>query len=52
MQMEQLRAFHFLHLAEDAHELFDVVSVERAEIADIHSLEDVLLVRDGTLYGI
>ena len=52
VQMEQLRSFHILHLSEDAHQLLHVVAVEWAEIAYVHALEDVLLVRDGTLDGI
>ena len=52
MQMQQLRSFHVLQLLENTHQLLDVVSVERPEVADVHAVEDVLLMGDGALDGI
>ena len=43
VQMEQLRAAHILDLSQDAHQFHHVVTVKRAEIADVHALENVLL---------
>ena len=48
VQVEQFRTLHVLQLAEQSHQFLDVVSVERSEVADVHALEDVLLMRDGT----
>ena len=43
VQMQQLRSFHLFQLAQRAHELHHVVSVEGSEIPYVHPLEDVLL---------
>ena len=43
MQVEQLRTFHFLELLQQSYHFLDVMTVERTEVSDIHSLEDVLL---------
>ena len=52
VQVQQLRSLHVLQLSQDAHQLLDVVAVERPEVADVHALEHVLLVRDGRLDGV
>jgi hypothetical protein len=52
VQMQQLGALHVLELPEQAHHLLDVVPVEGSEVADVHTLEDVLLMADGTLDGV
>ena len=52
MQVQQLRAFHVLHLPKDAHQLLHVMSVKRSEITDVHALKDVLLLGNDTLEGI
>ena len=52
VQVQQFRTSHVLNLSEDAHEFLDVMPVEGSEVSDVHSLEDVLLVRDGTLQGV
>ena len=49
VQVQQLRTAHVLDLPEYAHQFLDVMSVEGAEVAYVHALEDVLLMRDGTL---
>ena len=43
MKMQQLRTFHVLQLSENAYQFLDIMSIVRAEIADIHALEDILL---------
>ena len=52
MQVQQLRTLHVLQLTQDAHNLFDVMTIERTEVADVHTLEDVLLMTDGALDSI
>ena len=49
VQVQQLRPFHVLQLAQYAHQLLHVVAVEGSEVAYVHAVEDVLLVRDGAL---
>ena len=41
--MQQLRTFHFLELLQQSYHLLDIMPVERTEVSDIHSLENVLL---------
>ena len=43
MQVEQLRTFHFLELLQQSYYFLDVMTVERTEVSDVHSLKDVLL---------
>ena len=50
--MQQLRTLHVLYLTENAHKLSDIIAVEGTEVPDVHSLENVLLMADGTLQGI
>ena len=50
--MQQLGAFHVLHLPQHAHELLHVVAVERPEVAYVHALKDVLLMRQRALQGV
>ena len=52
VQMKQLRPAHILELAQHAHHLFHVVPVERTEIANVHSLKDILLMAQRTLQRI
>ena len=50
--MEQLGALHVFELAQQAHHLLHIVAIERSEVADVHALEDVLLMTDGALDGV
>ena len=50
--MQQLGTSHLLQLPQHPNQFLHVVTVERTEVAYVHSLEDVLLVRDGTLQGV
>jgi len=43
MQVQQLRTLHVLKLFEHSRHFLHVMTVERSEVADIHTLEDVLL---------
>ena len=52
VQVQQFGTLHALHLFQDAYQCFYVVAVERPEVADVHTLENVLLVRDGRFHGI
>ena len=52
MQVQQFRTLHVLQLTQDAHYFLDVMTVKRTEVADIHTLEDVLLMTDGALDSI
>ena len=52
VQVQQLRTLHVLHLSENTYQLLHVMSIEWTEVANVHTLEDVLLVRDGTLKSI
>ena len=52
VQVQQLGSFHALHLSQDAYQCFHVVAVEGPEVADVHALEDILLVRDSRFHGI
>ena len=52
MQMQEFRSAHVHQLAQDAHEVDDIIAVEGSEVPDVHSLEDILLMADGTLQRI
>ena len=52
MQVQQLGASHVLNLSEDAHQLHHVVAVERPKVADVHAIENILLMRDGALQSV
>ena len=52
VQMEQLRTFHILQLTEQAHDFLHIMTVKGTEVTDVHALEDILLMRDGTFHGI
>ena len=52
MKMQKLWTFHRLQLSEDTYQFFYVMTIERTEIADVHAIEDVLLVGNGTLDSI
>ena len=43
MQVQQLRTLHVLKLFEHSRHFLHVMTIERSEVADIHTLEDVLL---------
>ena len=49
VQMKQLRPFHVFELLQHTHNFNDVVPIERAEIADVHAFEHVLLMAQRTL---
>ena len=49
VQMKQLRPFHVFELLQHTHNFNDVVAIERAEIADVHAFEHVLLMAQCTL---
>lgn len=52
MQVQEFRTFHVLYLAEYPNKFYDIVSVERSEIPYVHTLEDILLMADGTLQSV
>ena len=52
VQVEQLGALHVLQLPQHPHDVLHVVAVERTEVADVHALEDVLLVAQCRLQGV
>ena len=52
VQMEQFWTFHVLQLPQDTHQFFDIMTVKRAEITDVHTLENILLVGDGRFQGV
>ena len=52
VKVEQLGATHILQLFEYAHSLAHIVAVERSEVANIHTLKHVLLMRESRLQGI
>ena len=43
VQVKQFRTAHILQLSKNTHQFNDVVAVERSEITDVHTLENVLL---------
>ena len=43
MDMEQLGTLHIFYFFQDTCQIIDIVSVNRTEIADIHSFEHILL---------
>ena len=47
MQVQQLGTLHILQLRQYAHQFYDVVPVKGAEISDIESLKDILLMTDS-----
>ena len=47
--MKQLRTFHVFELLQHTHNFNNVVAIERAEIADVHAFEHVLLMAQRTL---
>ena len=52
VQMQQFRPAHIFQLPKHTYNLTHIVPVERSEIADIHSLKDILLMTDGRLDGV
>ena len=52
VKVEQLGATHILKLFEYAHSFANIVAVERSEVANIHTLKHVLLMRERRLQGI
>ena len=52
VDMQQLGAVHVLDDSQSAHQLYDIVSVGRSEVADVHAFEDVLLAGDDALQRI
>ena len=49
MEMQELRSLHVLELHENPYYLLHVMTIERSEISDVHSLEDVLLMAECRL---
>ena len=49
MQVKQLWTFHISKLLQYTYYLLNIVSVKRAEVTDVHSLEDILLMTQCTL---
>ena len=52
MDMQQLGAFHVLDLAQGGYQFHHIVSVARTEVADVHAVEDVLLVGQERFQGV
>ena len=52
VEVEQFGAAHILQLFEYAHSLAHIVAVEGSEVAYVHSLKDILLMRESRLQGI
>ena len=52
VDVEHLGASHILYGTQGTHELDDIVSVDGAEVADVHALEDVLLLGEQALHAI
>ena len=52
MQVQQLGALHVFELAQQAHHLLDVVTVEGTEVAYVHALKDILLMAQHRLDGV
>ena len=46
VKMQYFRAFHIFDIPQDTSDILYVMSVYRAEITNVHSLEDVLLLCD------
>ena len=47
VQMQELRPLHLLELLQDTHQVLHIVPIDRSEVAYVHTLEDVLLLRNG-----
>ena len=41
--MQDFRAFHILYIPQNPCDIYYIVSVDRTEVADIHSFENILL---------
>ena len=52
LDVEQLRPFHVLYFLQHTHQLLDVVAIHGSEIADVHTLKNVLLTGDEGFHGI
>ena len=52
MYVQQLRSLHVLNLTQGSHQLHYVVSVAGTEIADVHTIEDILLIGEQHLQGV
>ena len=52
VQVHDLGSGHVLDMLEHLDEFFHIVAVEGAKIADVQTLEDILLARDERLHGV
>ena len=52
VKMQQFRSCHILQLTQYAHQFLHVVSVKGTEVLYVHTVEDVLLMRNRTLHRI
>ena len=52
VKVEQFRSTHILQLFEYAHGLAHIIAVERSEVAYVHTLKDILLMRERRLQGV
>src|SRR3712207_8905111 len=52
MQMKELRSLHVFELIEHPNDVSYIVTVEWSEVADVHSLEDILLMTERTLQSV
>ena len=52
VQVQQFWTFHILDLLEDTHQFLHIMTIERTEITDVHAVENVLLVGNGTFDSI
>ena len=52
MKMQELWPFHVFDPPQHVDQIDNVVAIEGAKVADVHSLKEVLLMGDGALQGI
>src|SRR3712207_9062787 len=52
MQMKELRSLHVFELIEHPNDVSYIVTVDWSEVADVHSLEDILLMTERTLQSV
>ena len=52
VQVQQSRTFHLLNPTQDTNQFLHIVTIKRTEVANVHTVKDVLLMGNGTLHSI
>ena len=52
VQVKQLRTFHVLNFVQYAHQIYYVMSINRTDVADVHTLKYILLIGEKRFNGV